>query len=296
MKNSTIHWILLTLGMACLPVTAHSVEGSAVYTQACASCHDMGVAGAQKYGDASSWQSLLASGGVARLYKNAVEGTSRGMPAKGGAAGSGFSEDEVKSAVDFMLEKIKDAPPLSMPPLVATASTDPTAIPFTFNRLLRPLSKNNPAPTEDGIHDPSNEGTKMLQPPTQIFDFLPRSNFGNRVDWVAAVETKKLTPRWDKVDSSVEGMVMDMNILRVPRGSMPNVIFPHKQHTEWLECSNCHPAIFVPQRGANQISMPLILLGQKCGVCHGKVSFPISECRKCHSQKKDEPQKTAAKP
>jgi len=33
--------------------------------------------------------------------------------------------------------------------------------------------------------------------------------------------------------------------------------------------------------------MAAILLGQKCGVCHGKVAFPVSECRLCHSKKKD---------
>jgi uncharacterized OB-fold protein len=32
--------------------------------------------------------------------------------------------------------------------------------------------------------------------------------------------------------------------------------------------------------------MASILLGQKCGVCHGKVAFPVSECRLCHSKKK----------
>ena len=67
---------------------------------------------------------------------------------------------------------------------------------------------------------------------------------------------------------------MDMNIVREVKGSMPDVVYPHKQHTEWLDCSNCHPAIFVPQKGANQISMAAILLGEKCGVCHGKVAFP----------------------
>jgi hypothetical protein len=46
-------------------------------------------------------------------------------------------------------------------------------------------------------------------------------------------------------------------------------------------------AIFIPQKGANQISMASILLGEKCGVCHGKVAFPVSECRLCHSKKKD---------
>jgi c(7)-type cytochrome triheme protein len=67
---------------------------------------------------------------------------------------------------------------------------------------------------------------------------------------------------------------------------MPDVVYPHKQHTEWLDCSNCHPAIFIPKKGANDISMAAILLGQKCGVCHGKVAFPVAECRKCHSKNK----------
>ena len=67
---------------------------------------------------------------------------------------------------------------------------------------------------------------------------------------------------------------MDLNIVREVKGSMPDVVYPHKQHTEWLDCSNCHPAIFKPQKGANQISMAGILLGQQCGVCHGKVAFP----------------------
>ena len=79
---------------------------------------------------------------------------------------------------------------------------------------------------------------------------------------------------------------MDLNIVREVKGSMPDVVYPHKQHTEWLDCSNCHPAIFKPQKGANQMSMAGILLGEGCGVCHGKVAFPVAECRRCHSAKK----------
>jgi c(7)-type cytochrome triheme protein len=89
---------------------------------------------------------------------------------------------------------------------------------------------------------------------------------------------------------------MDLNIVREVKGSMPDVVYPHKQHTEWLDCSNCHPSIFVPQKGANQISMASILLGQKCGVCHGKVAFPVSECRLCHSRKKTSASAAEAKP
>jgi c(7)-type cytochrome triheme protein len=118
---------------------------------------------------------------------------------------------------------------------------------------------------------------------------LPKSLAGNRINWVEAVGQKKINPRWDRLDAAAEPMVMDMNIVREVKGSMPDVVYPHKQHTEWLDCSNCHPAIFVPQKGANAISMAAILLGEKCGVCHGKVAFPVSECRLCHSKKKDPP-------
>ena len=155
-----------------------------------------------------------------------------------------------------------------------------------FNRLLRPAAKGNLPPAEDGIHDPANEGTLALQPPLAAFGSLPRSTAGNRVDWVAALGNKRINPRWDRTDVKAEPVVMDLNIVREVKGSMPDVVYPHKQHTEWLDCSNCHPAIFVPQKGANQISMASILLGQKCGVCHGKVAFPVSECRLCHSRKK----------
>ena len=136
----------------------------------------------------------------------------------------------------------------------------------------------------------------MLNTPLDAYTELPRNKAGNRVDWVAALASKKIAPRWDRADAKAEGMVMDMDIVRVTRGSMPNVVFPHKQHTEWLACANCHPAIFVPKKGANQLSMSLILSGQKCGVCHGKVAFPPSECSKCHTQKKSAPQNATGTP
>ena len=160
-----------------------------------------------------------------------------------------------------------------------------------FNRLLRPSQFNRP-PAEDLIHDPGNDGTLALQPPLTAFTGMPRSNAGNRVDWVKALAEGKIAPRADRLDANAKAAVMDLNIVREVKGSMPDVVYPHKQHTEWLDCSNCHPAIFKPQKGANQISMAGILLGQACGVCHGKVAFPVSECRLCHSKAK--PAATAA--
>jgi c(7)-type cytochrome triheme protein len=158
----------------------------------------------------------------------------------------------------------------------------------TFNRNLKKPKSINPPPPEDGVHDPENEATYSLQPPKEAFQGLPKTDFGNHVDWVKAIEGGDIKPRWDRKDPNEEPFVMDLDIVRPVKASMPDVVFPHKQHTEWLFCSNCHPAIFIPQKGANQINMSAILLGQKCGVCHGKVSFPISTktCKKCHSKPK----------
>jgi c(7)-type cytochrome triheme protein len=176
--------------------------------------------------------------------------------------------------------------------LAAARAAAPTPAPSAevnaFNRLLKPVGRFNRPAVESGIHDPGNDMTLQLQPPSVAFAAMPKSLAGNHVDWVKSLDGKAIAPRWDRNDPNAAAVVMDLNIVREVKGSMPDVVYPHKQHTEWLDCSNCHPAIFVPQKGANQISMASILLGQKCGVCHGKVAFPVSECRLCHSKKKAE--------
>jgi c(7)-type cytochrome triheme protein len=301
---------LLFLIACCWAFAASAQQGKAVYDKSCAMCHAAGVAGAPKFGNAADWSPRIARGAAA-LYSSALNGTPKGMPARGGNAE--LKDPEVKAAVDYMMASVtaaakpaaapkpaaaeklaaaapaaaEAAAPAAAPPAAAKPAAVAAANVNTFNRLMRPASRQNPAPAEDGIHDPKNDGTHELQAPRSAFDALPRSNAGNRINWVAALEEKRIAPRWDRADPKVSGLVLDFNIVREVKGSMPDVVYPHKQHTEWLDCSNCHPAIFIPQKGANQISMASILLGEKCGVCHGKVAFPVSECRLCHSKKKD---------
>ncbi len=180
---------------------------------------------------------------------------------------------------------------LTVPAVIQAANPNPNV----FNRLMKVAPKRNLPPTEDGIHDPNSEGAALLQPPAEAFASLPKDKAGNYVNWVKALEEGKINPRFDRLDPKAEPVVMNLDIVREVKGSMPDVVYPHKQHTEWLDCSNCHPAIFQPQKGANQISMAAILLGEKCGVCHGKVAFPVSAqtCRRCHSKPKA--QKAATK-
>jgi len=286
-----------------LPAAVQAQElpnDKAVYEKNCAACHATGAAGAPKLGDASAWAPRIGAG-AGPLYASATKGKGA-MPAKGGNAS--LPDADVRAAVDFMLAQARGGTAsstpstptpattvaVSLPPAAPTrpapqGSTDPNA----FNRLMPAPATRNPPPTEDGIHDPANPGTALLQTPAAAFGPLPRGNAGNYVNWVTALAKNQIPARWDARDPNAAATVMDLNIVREVKGSMPDVVFPHKQHTEWLDCSNCHPAIFTPQKGSNQISMAAIMLGQKCGVCHGRVAFPISECRLCHTR-----QKTAA--
>lgn len=169
------------------------------------------------------------------------------------------------------------------------------ADPNAFNRLMQPPSKRNPPPAQDGIHDKNSATVGSLQAPKDAFSGLPKASSGNYVDWVKSLQTSKIAPRFDRIDPKAKPIVMDLNIVREVKGSMPNVVYPHKQHTEWLDCSNCHPVPFVPKKGANKMSMASILLGDGCGLCHGKVAFPVSDCRRCHSQSKSKPPAAATK-
>lgn len=284
-------------------------RGKSVYQATCSACHATGVAGAPKVGDPTSWAARIKAGNAV-LYANAVKGKGA-MPPKGGNAS--LPDEDIKAAVDFMLAQLggstaksdgvsgkpvagavaatvapQPAEPALPQKLVAVAAPRPAATDVnSFNRLLQAPGKRNLPPMEDGIHDAANEATGFLQAPLHAYAGLPKSNAGNRIDWVKALNDKKVVPRADKQDPSVEMAVLELNIVREVKGSMPDVVYPHRAHTQWLDCSNCHPAIFIPQKGANQMSMASIILGQKCGVCHGKVAFPISECRLCHSKAKE---------
>lgn len=158
-----------------------------------------------------------------------------------------------------------------------------------FNRLMRAPAKRNLPPAEDGIHDPASPGTRELQAPLEAFGTLPKANSGNRVDWTSALQTKKITPRWDVKNPKAVPEAFSLDIVREVKGSTPDVVFSHAKHGQWLECANCHPAVFSMTKGANPMSMATLMLGENCGVCHGRVAFGAAECRLCHNKPKAAP-------
>jgi c(7)-type cytochrome triheme protein len=296
----------LALVFATVPSRAQNqAAAKAIYESGCIGCHGSGVLGAPKFGDTAQW-APRAKAGIDALVKSAIAGTDKGMPPKGGRAD--LSPAQLRAVIEYMMSgggaakaadvaaakpapgkvepKADPKPAVAAPAVAAAPNPAPNAAVNAFNRLLKPVGRFNRPAVDSGIHDPTNDMTLQLQPPAVAFAALPKSQAGNHVDWVKSLDGRAIEPRWDRLDPAAAAVVMDLNIVREVKGSMPDVVYPHKQHTEWLDCSNCHPAIFVPQKGANQISMASILLGQKCGVCHGKVAFPVSECRLCHSKKK----------
>ncbi len=142
-------------------------------------------------------------------------------------------------------------------------------------RSWAPLAK-------DGIHDPRSPAVAIKQQPAEALSVLPPDRVGNQVRWVRALETGAINPRTNLFPET-KVQVRDDEIIVARYGSMPAVVFPHRPHTLWLDCSNCHDKLFAAKAGANRFSMQRILDGEQCGLCHGAVSFPLIDCYRCHS-------------
>jgi c(7)-type cytochrome triheme protein len=135
---------------------------------------------------------------------------------------------------------------------------------------------------KDGIHDPTSPAIGVLQEPAEALSALPPDTAGNLVLWMRALDEGHIQPR-SQILAGTQVHLHTTDVLLKNTGEMPMVRFPHRQHTAWLDCSNCHDQLFFRQAGATRINMLLILQGEKCGLCHGAVSVPLTECLRCHS-------------
>ncbi len=126
---------------------------------------------------------------------------------------------------------------------------------------------------------------KIVENQPVAFSYLPRTEDGF-IDWVAAINRGIIKPR-DSIDlkPKPQSSPLNLDIIFYTKGTMPNVVYPHYQHTQWLDCRNCHPKIFKAQRGSNGVTMAKIFEGEFCGRCHGTVAFPLKYCERCHVKK-----------
>ena len=132
------------------------------------------------------------------------------------------------------------------------------------------------------IYDETNPAYQQLQRIDEATRHLPHDALGFP-DWMASLRAGAITPRAGLADNAKMN-VLDLDVVMKNTKEMPNVLFPHLSHTLWLECSNCHPAPFLPKSGANPVSMAEIFRGQYCGMCHDRVAFiTFFSCTRCHS-------------
>ncbi len=140
---------------------------------------------------------------------------------------------------------------------------------------------------DDDVHDPTSPAVKRLMEPRDGLSGLTPDNVGNQVRWAQALDQGLINPRTNILPET-KVQVLDLDILLDLYGSMPIVRFPHRIHTLWLDCKNCHEHLFKSKTGTSGISMLNILSGEQCGLCHGAVAFPLVKCDRCHSVPRNE--------
>ncbi|HQQ78948.1 MAG TPA: cytochrome c3 family protein [Thermoanaerobaculia bacterium] len=112
---------------------------------------------------------------------------------------------------------------------------------------------------------------------------LQEAPFGNGVDWSAALESGRIAPA-ASLTKGEGGMSLKSKLSLAAEWAMvPPAIFPHDEHTRWLDCANCHPEPFnIQKKTTKHFSMAKNLAGEFCGACHLTVAFPLDDCKRCH--------------
>ena len=117
---------------------------------------------------------------------------------------------------------------------------------------------------------------------------LPREALGNGINWVQAEADGLVKPlnHLSGISLGKAAFPVQKDFVLNPKvEGMPEIIFSHKKHTAWNGCEVCHPEVFIGvKKGSTKYSMVEIFDGKFCGVCHGKVAFPLLECYRCHTQ------------
>jgi c(7)-type cytochrome triheme protein len=135
-------------------------------------------------------------------------------------------------------------------------STDPAARKYNYDTFTAKFPK-----TAYGVDWEEAEATGLIKP----------------IDFLEGLSIKK-APLKNQEDFSIKARVTWVS----------DVIFSHKKHTVWNGCEVCHPEIFpTTQKGGTRYTMFHISGGQYCGVCHGRVAFPIEACSSCHKNMQD---------
>ncbi len=99
--------------------------GANVYKAQCAACHDAGLAGAPKFGDAGAWAARIATG-----YEALLNSALKGKGAMGAQGGGAFRDAEIGRAVVHMANAsgAKFAEPQQAAPAAAAPAAAPAPV------------------------------------------------------------------------------------------------------------------------------------------------------------------------
>lgn len=107
------------------------------------------------------------------------------------------------------------------------------------------------------------------------------------IDWLELKKRQAFKPLMELKGVTDHEGTRDNKILFVSKSDfVDNVLFDHKVHSDWINCSSCHPRLFKDKLAENNIKMVEMSKGRYCGQCHGKVSFTFANCKRCHNSAK----------
>lgn len=121
---------------------------------------------------------------------------------------------------------------------------------------------------------------------------MPLDQFGY-IDWLTLKAREVFKPVSSLKPGKEKETRDNLIFFKSSMQGIGNIVFDHRTHTEWIQCSSCHPSPFKDELGANKLSMQEMASGSACGKCHSKVSFPFADCKKCHNPKLEEAPKGA---
>lgn len=110
-----------------------------------------------------------------------------------------------------------------------------------------------------------------------------RNSFGDGVNWVELLRRGTIKPLTTLQTEPKTFQPQKTITMETQGGVIPPVFFPHRAHTDWLDCSSCHPELF-PQGESREESARKYLFRpcRRCGSCHVRVAFPFNDCQRCH--------------
>ena len=81
-----------------------SESPDAIYKRSCATCHDLGIAGAPALANVEQWAPRLEKG-METLYASGINGLAPAMPARGMCFDC--SDDDIRAVVDYMTASVQ---------------------------------------------------------------------------------------------------------------------------------------------------------------------------------------------